>query len=110
MLLSILLIAQVAAVAPTPTPAPVTLTSTPLPQAGGGSISSVAGTVKIDRAKADVIFQQDAKAETSPLVSLPEPTAPPPATVNLPRHPETKLAGANGPHISGRPLRTLRPT
>ena len=47
MLLSILLIAQVAAVAPTPTPAPVTLTSTPLPQAGGGSISSVAGTVKI---------------------------------------------------------------
>jgi len=50
MLLSILLIAQVAAAVPTPTPVPVRSTGPGLPQAGAGNISSIVGSVKIDRA------------------------------------------------------------
>jgi hypothetical protein len=66
MLLSLLVVAQIAAISPTPTPRPVGSTGLPTPLVGSTDLSSVAGQKKIDRAKADAMFKQDGSSSSTP--------------------------------------------
>jgi hypothetical protein len=76
MLLSILVVAQLAAA--TPSPSPLGSTAVPTPLAGSKDLSSVAGQKKIDRAKADAMFKQDGSTLSTPSpvhsdLAVPEP-------------------------------------
>ena len=83
MLLSVLLVAQIAAATPAPLPAGSTVPPTPL--AGAKDLSSVAGKLKIDHAKADAMFKQDGGASSTPSPIHPDLTVPEPVKKDLPR-------------------------
>lgn len=71
MLLSILLVAEVAVATPAPTPVPTRSTSSPGIQTGSTDLSSVAGKVKLDRAKADAVFKEVGNSVAAPSAPLP---------------------------------------
>lgn len=75
MFLTILLVAEVAAGSPTPTPFRATTSAFAAP--GAANLSSVAGRVKIDRAKADALFQQDEGSSSGCSPSRPDLSVPP---------------------------------